>query len=480
MSRPNPSIRPLAALLAAALFAPALALAAPGEPDITFGTDGVLFVDSGSDGVDRIDGLLAMPDGSVYATGALTVHAASGADLAVLRLRADGTLDPAFGDGGIAGIDTGGISDAGRAIIEQPDGKLLVAGRLNSGSHSDWGLARFDVDGSLDTGFGESDGLGARRGYVRLNVAPDTATNDEAVDLVLQSDGRIVVAGVGYVFDGGFKYARFALARFTVDGDLDASFGDGGRVIAAGQLFQRGELPTAIARQADGSLPADDSITLVGYAQNASEAQVRRFLADGDLDPSFGNAGVLRIADSPLTGSRSGIGRIHGGVLLDDGRLVVAGAGNDRAFVFAGITAGGALDATFGSDGLTYVKFASSVDEEEARSLVLHADGRLTAAGYTTAVNDGISSEDFAVVQLLPDGSPDPAFGDGQGRARYPLSLRRDESLALAASPQGRVLAAGYAVDEVATANHRAAFLRLLGDDRIFRDGFGDPAPGTN
>ena len=471
-----PRSRPLSftvALWFALAFSTA-AIAAPGEPDLSFGVDGLVFVDTGSDNVDRIDGLAAAADGGLYATGALTVHATSGADLAVLRLRADGSLDPSFGDGGIAGIDSGGISDGGRAIAIQTDGKLLVAGRLNSGSYSDWAVARFNADGSVDSGFGEADGLGGRRGFVRLNVAPDTATNDEAVDLALQSDGRIVVAGIGYAIDGSFKYARFALARFTVDGELDASFGDGGRVISPGQLFQKSELPTAIAKRRDGRLPADDSITVIGYAQSASEAQVRRYQADGSLDPSFADGGVLRIADSPLTGSRSGIGRLHGAALLDDGRLVVAGAGNDRAFALLRIGSDGSIDTSFGTQGRTYVKFGDSVDNDEARALLLHADGRITAAGFATVIDGALKSEDFALLRLRADGSVDPSFGDGQGRARYPLSLRRDEAYAIALQTQDRVAAAGFAVDEAVTANHRAAFMRLLGSDRIFRDGFRD------
>jgi uncharacterized delta-60 repeat protein len=473
--------RPAAvSLLSAALaFAATAACAAPGEPDVSYGVGGVVFVDSGADGVDRIDGLLADGDGGVFATGAMTVHAASGADLAVLRLTADGELDPAFGDGGIAGIDSGGISDRGRAIIRQADGKLLVAGRLNTGSYTDWGLARFHDHGVLDTGFGESDGAGARRGYVRINVGPDAFTNDTAVDVAVQSDGRIVVAGVGYQFqcaDGtsncGFKYARFALARFTPTGELDTSFGDNGRVISPGQLFQKGELPTAIARRADGSLPPDDSLTVVGYAEHASEAQVRRYLANGALDTSFADAGVLRIADSPLTGRRTGIGRIEAGVLYDDGRLIVTGTGMDRAFAFMRLLADGSVDTSFGNDGLRFVKFNDDVEHDEAHALALHADGRLTAAGFASFTNSGIKSEDFALVRLRGDGSLDPEFGDGQGRARYPLSLRRDQAHAIVLTEKDRVLAAGFALDDDAPANSRAAFMRLLGSDRIFRDGF--------
>jgi serralysin len=467
-------------LLLAALLACPVA-AAPGEPDLRFGDGGVVFIDTGGDEADRIEALVADADGSVWATGSMNLGINTGADLAVVRLLPDGTPDPMFGDDGIAGFDAGGGSDIGRAILRQPDGRLLVAGRLNNGAHTDWGLARFNANGSLDTSFGEIVSGNTRRGYVRVDVAPDAFTNDQAVDLALQSDGRIVVAGHGYQFqcgDGtnncGFKYERFALVRFTTDGVLDPGFGDNGRVISSSPLFQRSELATAIAKRADGSLPPDDSITVVGYAQFAGEAQVRRYLANGSPDLSFAGNGLLRIADSEFTGRFEGIGHIAAGVLQDDGRLVVAGTGMDRAFALLRINANGSIDTSFGGsgNGLRFVKFSVDVEYDEAYALVLHADGRLTAAGFATAANNGVDSEDFAVAQLLPDGTPDPAFGDGQGRVRYPLSLRRDIAHAIAAMPGDGVLAAGFALDEDAPANSRAAFLRLVGSDRIFRNGF--------
>jgi uncharacterized delta-60 repeat protein len=447
-------------------------VASNGIVDPTFGTNGVLFVDSGNTSVDRINGLLPSPDGGAWATGSLSVQTNGGSDLALLKLTADGKLDDSFGSGGITGIATDGVSDSGFALARAADGKLLVAGRLHSGAYSDWVLARFNANGSLDTSFGEPDGMGGRRGFVRHDVAPDNFTNDQAIDLAIQSTGKIVVAGEGYTYDGNFKYRRFAMLRFDANGDLDTSFGDNGVVIAAPLLFQIGEDVTGIAKRADGSLPPDDSITLVGYLSSGQGAVIRRFLANGAPDPAFNGNGTLRITDTVVNSQRTGIARIDAGRLQTDGKLVVVGTANERGFVFLRYLANGSLDTSFGSNGRRLVKFSPGVEYDEPAALALLTDGRIAAAGYATGSNDGIKSEDFAAAQLLPDGQPDPEFGDSLGRAVYPLSLRRDQALALSAMPRGGLLLAGFASKESAQADNDAVFVRTRGDDRIFRNGF--------
>jgi uncharacterized delta-60 repeat protein len=464
--------RPAIILFGLALSMAGHAIASTGIVDQTFGSNGVLFVDSGNTAVDRIRGLLPSPDGGAWATGSLSFTTNGGSDLALLKLTADGQLDGSFGTDGVSGIATDGVSDAGFALARAADGKLLVAGRLHSGAYSDWVLARFHPNGSLDTGFGEPDGLGARRGFVRHNVAPDNFTNDQAVDLAIQGDGRIVVAGEGYEYDGNFKYRRFAMLRFDINGDLDPGFGDKGVVIADHFLFQTSETVSGIAKRANGALPPDDSITLVGSLSNGQGAVIRRYLADGTPDLGFNGTGALRIVDASVNGQRTGIARIDAGRLQADGRLVVVGTANERGFTFLRYLANGTLDTSFGSNGRRLVKFSPGVEYDEPAALALLADGRIAAAGYATGVNDSIKSEDFAAAQLLPDGQPDPDFGDGLGRAVYPLSLRRDQALAVAAMPQGGLLLAGFATREDAQADNDAAFVRTRGDDRIFRNGF--------
>ena len=198
------------------------AVANPGDPDPGFGGDGIVYVDSGSSN-DVFHAVHPAGDGAAYAAGALSMEVDNSADFSVVRLLRNGNPDPAFGTGGIAWIDTTGDADVAHDIALQADGKLLLAGSLENGAYSDFGLVRLLESGQPDTGFGEDAGNGQRRGYVRLNIGPTTSINDAATSLAVQSSGRIVVAGRGYAEDGSFTYARYALARFLADGSLDTS-----------------------------------------------------------------------------------------------------------------------------------------------------------------------------------------------------------------------------------------------------------------
>jgi hypothetical protein len=91
------------------------------------------------------------------------------------------------------------------------------------------------------------------------------------------------------------------------------------------------------------------------------------------------------------------------------------------------------------------------------------------------AYESGTRSADFAVVQLLADGTPDPRLGDGSGRSTFPVSIGTDAAHAVAVTGDGAVLAAGRANDDDFQGSGgamRAAFMRLLGDGGLFRDGF--------
>jgi uncharacterized delta-60 repeat protein len=140
--------------------------------------------------------------------------------LTLVRYNPDGSLDTSFGTNGITAhqIENGAFASA---MTIQIDGKILVTGRCNmsSGNSNQFLLARYTSDGDLDTTF-DTDGI------VTTTFG---SIDDRAQALALQRDGKIVV--VGYSNDGSHKH--FALARYGTDGSLDATFGAGGRMIAA-------------------------------------------------------------------------------------------------------------------------------------------------------------------------------------------------------------------------------------------------------
>lgn len=162
-------------------------------------------------------------------------------DFIAARYTANGTLDAGFGQGGkLAALFANSTIGAARTATLAADGKLVIAGQIQN----DFALARLNLDGSLDAGFGAG-------GTV---VTPLSATNwDAATALVRQADGKLLAGG--WVYEGNSSSANFALLRYTGDGAPDASFGDAGRVVTPVAAPTRGDAGRALVLQPDERVP---------------------------------------------------------------------------------------------------------------------------------------------------------------------------------------------------------------------------------
>jgi uncharacterized delta-60 repeat protein len=134
----------------------------------------------------------------------------SGRPLRVVRAaESSGTLDASFGTGGKVTTDFAGLDDSAISVAVEPNGKIVVAGDTFTGTDSDFALARYNRDGTLDTSFGTG-------GKLTTDFA---GSDDFAASVAVEPNGKIVVAGV--IFTGAGP--DFALARYNRDGTLDAS-----------------------------------------------------------------------------------------------------------------------------------------------------------------------------------------------------------------------------------------------------------------
>ena len=256
-----------------------------------------------------------------------------------------GDLDPTFGVGGV--VTTPILRGGAQALVLQPDGKLVAAGK--GGDH--FALVRYNPDGSLDTGFGVG-------GKVTTSIA---APGSEAYALALQPDGKLVAAGRTWEENQGKIMSMFALVRYNPNGSRDTSFGSEGLVWWP--LYDSSARAFALALQPDGKLVAagPPNFTLV------------RYNPDGSLDTSFGSGGVVTTA----------IGAYGDGAfalaLQPNGKLVAAGYASPTKFpdYFAVVryNPDGSVDRTFGADGT--VTTPSGV----AEALALQPDGKLVAVG---------------------------------------------------------------------------------------------------
>ena len=240
-----------------------------GTLDTTFGNSGKVIQSIGSDS-DYGLSLTIQPDGKILLGGSCYI---SNNDSCIARFNSDGTLDTSFGSSGIVIQPIGSANDEGYSLVIQPDGKILLGGACSNGSNSDFCIARFNSDGTLDTSFGSS-------GIV---IQPIGSSDDIGYSLAIQSDGKILLGG--YCYTG--SYYDFCIARFNSNGTLDTTFGSSGIVIQP--ISSSYDDGYSLAIQPDGK------ILLGGFCYNGSNSDfcIARFNSNGTLDTSFGTNGKV-------------------------------------------------------------------------------------------------------------------------------------------------------------------------------------------
>ena len=401
-----------------------------GVPDASFGTGGVVTTAAGA-GTSYGAAVALQPDGKLVMVGDGYNGAANQYDFLLTRFNADGTVDTGFGKDGVVTTDfQSGSNDYGAAIAVQSDGKIVAAGRSNKGAARDFGLARYNADESLDTGFGSG-------GTVTTDFA---SGEDRPYAVAIQPDGKIVV--VGYANNGSDN--DFAIARYTADGSLDSSFHGDGKVVTA--LGSGNDRARAVAVRPDGKIVVGGGI--------GGDFAVARYNADGSLDASFGgDANNDNTPDGYVTTTLSSADDTALAVALQPGgEIVAAGAatvGGDYDFAVARYTADGAPDTSFGTVGGSartgYATTPMSDDRDIAYGVLLRGDGTIVVTGWAGSTAGGVDRPlDFALARYTADGSLDTGFGAG-GRVITPIGPGDDRAYGAALQPDGKIVLAGYA-----------------------------------
>lgn len=406
---------------------------AAGDLDTSFGSSGLVEKDFvGGDNWDMIKSIAVQTDGRILLAGTVSEGTDYTHDFLLMRYNADGSPDTAFGGGdGIATTSfwPGSKEDAYSMAVQPGDNRIVVAGIIESVSGwSDFALARYNPDGTLDPTFGTS-------GLVTTDFGADT--NDLYPYLVLLPDGKILIAGT--IYDGNSHTYSIGLVRYLSDGSLDVTFGTGGK--ANNDVTTIGdEVIRDIALQDDGKIV----VAGTNYCHDKDfDWIVVRFNSNGSPDSGFGAGGVSSI-DYPNFASdqASGIS-----VQPGDGKILVAGTtepmpGNNGAkFGLARLNTDGTLDSTFGSGGLVTTAFRPVQNQCGAEDLLLQPDGKIIAVGWS---QPNLEDADFAMARFLVDGSLDTTFGSG-GLVTTDFHVTSDdygETAALQAD--GRIVLAGY------------------------------------
>jgi uncharacterized delta-60 repeat protein len=331
-----------------------------------------------------------------------------------------GGLDPLFGTGGRAWNSGMVVQPFSTKMARQADGKLLVVG-------GNANLLRLMPDGTPDTSFGL-----AGNGMVSVPSGRNDDFNLSAV--AVQPDGRIVVAGAATI--GVTGRADFLVARFNVDGTLDAGFAGGaGFATFDYALWQDGA--SQVLLQPDGSILLTGGLSDVNGNGDSSDFAALRLTSLGQVDTTYGTNGWAR---SNVAGgydvSRTAALTPDGGVVLV-GRVGPSGGSNGDVGIVK-FNALGVPDASFGASGTGIVR-PFTAEHDEARDIVVMPDGSLLVVGERDLPSVPGYAYELWLARYLPNGQLDPAFGTG-GVATLTTHMR---GYAVAVQLDGTVWVAG-------------------------------------
>jgi uncharacterized delta-60 repeat protein len=379
-----------------------------GDVDVTFGNGGRVTTDFVYS--DYASTLAIQPDGKIIAAGQAFAWPKGGTqDFALARYNVDGSLDTAFGILGKITSDVLDSVDGVSKVWVQDDGKILSAGTTSVGS-SRWALTRYNSDGSLDQTFGISG---------KIICEPLTELSlFIPITVAIQRDGQIITAGIASYREN--DRGEFGLARYKPDCSFDETFGTSGKVTT--DFSPEVDSPTALAIQSDGK------IVVAGSVGPAPEFVVARYNNDGSLDTTFGTSGLAEGFSEP-----SGAYSL---AILADGKIVAAGwAGEDLAL--ARYNRDGSLDITWGSTGTVIIDLFGL--SEIGRVLTVQSDGKIVISGIVgPSGTPPQGGWDSFVARFTRTGELDKTFGV-EGSVRLPAIL----GSAMVIQPDGNIVIAG-------------------------------------
>ncbi len=343
-----------------------------GSLDTTFSVDGIVTT-AISANPDEARAVAIQSDGKIVVVG-VTSTTATGTDFVVARYNSDGTLDTSFNTNGFIINDFGTLTnnEAFAVAIQSigPNvGKIVVVGQSGPLTDTEFALARYNTNGTLDATFGASG----------LQITPFGIGVDAAYAVALQSDDKIVVAGLTDSISGPGVNNDFALARYEVNGILDTTFGIAGKVKTAVGTADEGAF--AVGIQSTGKIVAAGAV--LNTASNNNDFGLVRYNGNGSLDITFGAASL--VPGTVLT-DMAGSNDVALAMMIEaDNKIMVGGAafvtgqGNDLAL--ARYTPDGAADVGFDVDGKVVTNVSAAHDT--AYGLALRPGGKVVLAGST-------------------------------------------------------------------------------------------------
>lgn len=207
-----------------------------GSLDNSFGSNGQVIIHPGT-GSGAALGMGEQSTGHIVLSGYTTNG--SNLEIAMVRFDSLGVLDNTFGVSGIALTSIGGTQNIANDIAIEIDDKIILVGRTNNGGLFDFAVLKYNVNGTLDNTFGTN-------GYVITSI---DISNDNALGVAIESNGRIIVAG-NYMNSANKQ--NIAIMNYNNDGSINSNFGVNGKVMT--QIGSSHCNANSVVLQSDGKI----------------------------------------------------------------------------------------------------------------------------------------------------------------------------------------------------------------------------------
>jgi uncharacterized delta-60 repeat protein len=395
--------------------------AASGDLDTSFGNGGVVTADLSD--FEKAEAIAIQRDGQII-IGVRNPES----DFALMRYKANGTLDTTFGIGGMVQTNFLGFGGAVASVKIDSKGNIVAAGYirtspLEQNPDTDFAVARYTTSGALDSSFG-SQGI----------VTRSNSINDYITAVAIQKDGKIIAAGSSY---GPQPSEDFAVFRLTANGSPDLTFA-GGNILFT-DFYSSEDVARAIVIQSDGRIVAGGEIQ-----RNSRDFGLVRYNTNGTLDSTFGTHGkvVTDIASESGDFCYELLLRPVPFSLTGEEQIIAAGnrylSSNNSSGVMVCYQSDGLLNPSFGVGGIVLTNFSTY---DHIYCVVRQADGKIISAGSSYDQN---YPPQFTLARYNSNGTLDTGFGQG-GRVFTPIG-DASEVWEIALTPQGGIVAAGWAV----------------------------------
>jgi uncharacterized delta-60 repeat protein len=386
-------------------------------------------------------------------------------------------------------IQVPGVASSSKII--QQDGRIIIVGGSDifNGEEVEQGifLTRLEKDGTPDPSFGNY-------GSVLINLyTKNKISNNTSPSIALSPTGKIIITRtLTDKFPGNIPGTLVAVVRMDQNGTLDPTFGNGGIVLTT--IKDKFEA-NSVAVQRDEKIVVGGSARGIDRKNNITCATLVRYQYNGQLDNTFGTAGVESVVlniGQPATPSRessfSSIFIQENGLIVAVGRIYPAWFERDQSskMLIMEFLPTGEPNPAFGKAGTTMLTFDAPFQSFSAESVMVRENGKILVGGIAElwkgdAGQSSIYDVAFAFVQLRQSGELDATFGKAGkvianitpriavNTSEQPLNYLRKVML----DPSGDIYAVGYAHGRLGT-TERAINIVALNSNGSLKRNFGN------